>query len=407
MENQYFGTDGIRGLVGTMPITADFFLKLGWAVGKVLSKYDNPTVVIGKDPRVSGYMLESALEAGFTSAGVDVILIGPMPTPAVAYLTKTYHATAGAVISASHNSYQDNGIKFFSNQGFKLSDQNQAEIEAMLDKPMISVESKQIGKARRANQAEGRYIEFCKSTFNKTFSLSGLKIVLDCANGATYHIAPYVFSELGAQVITIHNQPDGFNINDQCGATHTKSLQATVLAEKADLGIAFDGDGDRVMMVDHQGQLVDGDELVFIIAKYKHAQGELTNNAVVGTKMTNLGIVKSLKDLGIDFYQADVGDRFVLQVMQENNLILGGEGSGHIITLNQVTSGDAIVSALQVLTAMVGTDNQLSVLKSAMNKTKQCLMNVPIKGKIDLDNQTVLQNKITQIQTILKNRDGF
>ncbi len=400
MAKQYFGTDGIRGPVGKTPITADFFLRLGWAVGKVLSKYDNPTVVIGKDPRISGYMLESALQAGFTSAGVDVVLIGPMPTPAVAYLTKTYHATAGAVISASHNSYTDNGIKFFSNLGFKLSNSNQKEIEAMLDKPMLSVASEQIGKAKRADQAEGRYIEFCKSTFNKKLSLSGLKIILDCANGATYNIAPYVFSELGAQVLTINNAPDGLNINANCGATDVRSLQEKVLQEKANLGIAFDGDGDRVIMVDHNGRKVDGDELLFIIAQYKHQHKLLKNNAVVGTKMTNLGIIASLKSLGIGFYQSEVGDRFVMQTMQENSIILGGEGSGHIITLNHVSSGDAIVSALQVLVSMVANRSSLADLTSSINKTHQILINVATSKKVNLEN-LVLSEKTKNIQTQL------
>lgn len=397
MKKSYFGTDGIRGVVGVKPITAEFFLKLGWAVGCVLSKYDNPSIVIGKDPRISGYMLESALEAGFTSAGVSVILIGPMPTPAVAYLTKAYNATAGAVISASHNSYTDNGIKFFSNQGFKLSDADQVEIENMLEQPMFSVVSEEIGKAKRADQAEGRYIEFCKSTFERSLSLSGLKIVLDCANGATYHIAPYVFSELGAQVITIHNNPDGFNINQNCGATNTKSLQAAVIKNQADLGIAFDGDGDRVIMVDHTGAQVDGDELLFIIAKHRYSNNQLQGNAVVGTKMTNLGIQQSYAKHGIKFYEADVGDRFVLQLLQQHQLDLGGEGSGHIITLDKISSGDAIVAALQVLVSMQKNNTSLWMLKSQLTKTHQCLINVAIREKVDLTTPA-LMDKISNIE---------
>ena len=329
MIYKYFGTDGIRGKVGVTPITADFFLKLGWAIGRVLLEESSSSkIIIGKDTRVSGYMFESALEAGILSSGVDVILLGPIPTPAVSYLTKAYAATVGAIISASHNSYKDNGIKFFSRDGFKLDDSYQYKIEAMLSKYSDDTAIEKIGKARRADQAEGRYIEFCKSTYAKELSLNTLKIVIDCANGATYRIAPYVFRELDANVISINDKPDGFNINKRCGSTCVGSLQKTVLAQNTDIGIAFDGDGDRVIMVDKNGKVVDGDELLFIIAKYWHAKGILKNNAVVGTKMTNLGVLKSLNNIGIKFYEADVGDRFVLEKMIEHKVILGGEGSG-------------------------------------------------------------------------------
>jgi len=335
----YFGTDGIRGEVGIEPITADFFLKLGWAVGSVLSEKGKASVVIGKDTRVSGYLFESALEAGFLSAGVDVGLLGPMPTPAIAYLTQTYNASAGVVISASHNHFQDNGVKFFSSQGLKLSSKDQAKIEKKLTEPMQSVSSDKIGKARRHEQPLGRYIEFCKSTFDRGINLSGLNIVIDCANGATYHIANNVFSELGASTAVINNTPDGVNINKNCGATDTQHLQDVVLETKADLGIAFDGDGDRLMMVDHQGELVDGDELVFIVAKAWQAQQCLSNNVVVGTKMTNLGMRHALRDLNIDFVEADVGDRYVMEKMKEHGSVIGGEGSGHMICLDKTTSG--------------------------------------------------------------------
>ncbi len=395
--SRYFGTDGIRGLVGTPPITADFFLKIGWAVGKILCKYPNPTIVIGKDTRISGYMLESALEAGFTASGTNVILVGPMPTPAVAYLTKTYNATAGAVISASHNPYYDNGIKFFSNFGDKLSNSDQSEIEKMLANQIQSVASKYIGKAKRAEQAEGRYIEFCKSTFDRELSLNGLKIVIDCANGATYHIAPFVFSELGAEVININNKPDGFNINHNCGATNTNALAKKVLANKANLGLAFDGDGDRLIMIDHQGNTVSGDEILYIIAKDRKIKNSLKNNGVVGTKMTNLGIVQALKNLNINFYSASVGDRFVKQLMQKNNLALGGENSGHIICLNHMQTGDAIIAALNVLTIIVSQQKSLVELTKDLNKTHQHLENINIKKPIDLSNNK-LQKVINQIE---------
>lgn len=397
----YFGTDGIRGEVGIEPITADFFLKLGWAVGSVLSEKGKASVVIGKDTRVSGYLFESALEAGFLSAGVDVGLLGPMPTPAIAYLTQTYNATAGVVISASHNHFQDNGVKFFSAKGLKLNDEDQAKIEQKLTEPMISVSSDQIGKARRHEQPRGRYIEFCKSTFDRLVNLSGLNIVIDCANGATYHIAENVFSELGANITVINNSPDGVNINKDCGATDTQHLQQVVLDTKADLGIAFDGDGDRLMMVDHHGELVDGDELVFIVAKAWQQQGRLTNDIVVGTKMTNLGMRHALKSVDIKFIEADVGDRHVMEEMKKYGAILGGEGSGHMICLDKTTSGDGIISALQVLEVLAKNKSSLAELKNEMVKYPQVLVNVKTQEKIDLKNHQALNATIKEVESYL------
>lgn len=397
----YFGTDGIRGEVGIEPITADFFLKLGWAVGSVLSEKGKASVVIGKDTRVSGYLFESALEAGFLSAGVDVGLLGPMPTPAIAYLTQTYNATAGVVISASHNHFQDNGVKFFSAKGLKLNDEDQAKIEQKLTEPMISVSSDQIGKARRHEQPRGRYIEFCKSTFDRLVNLRGLNIVIDCANGATYHIAENVFSELGANITVINNSPDGVNINKDCGATDTQHLQQVVLDTKADLGIAFDGDGDRLMMVDHHGELVDGDELVFIVAKAWQQQGRLTNDIVVGTKMTNLGMRHALKSVDIKFIEADVGDRHVMEEMKKYGAILGGEGSGHMICLDKTTSGDGIISALQVLEVLAKNKSSLAELKNEMVKYPQVLVNVKTQEKIDLKNHQALNATIKEVESYL------
>ena len=343
--SNFFGTDGIRGEVGKAPITADFLLKVGWAVGSVLRESGSASVIIGKDTRVSGYLFESALEAGFLSAGVNVGMLGPMPSPAIAYLTQAFGATAGVVISASHNPYHDNGVKFFSSKGVKLSDDIQKAIEKKLSMPMVSVNSATIGKAKRYGQALGRYIEFCKSTFDKSCDLSNLKIVIDCANGATYHIAEDVFTELGASVTMINNTPDGYNINRECGATDTLHLQHEVIENSADLGIAFDGDGDRLIMVDHKGEKVDGDELVFIIASAWQKRGELKSNTVVGTKMTNLGMRNALTDNGMKFIEADVGDRHVMDHLIKNKAILGGEGSGHIICLNKSTSGDGYHSS--------------------------------------------------------------
>ena len=399
-----FGTDGIRGTVGKPPITADFLLKVGWAVGSVLMENGPSSVIIGKDTRVSGYLFESALEAGFLSAGVNVGMLGPMPSPAIAYLTKAYGASAGVVISASHNHFQDNGVKFFSSQGVKLSDKTQKAIEKKISTPMVSVDSANIGKAVRHDQALGRYIEFCKSTFDRICNLSYLTIVVDCANGATYNIAQNVFEELGAKIIMINNQPDGYNINDKCGATDTTHLQQEVLEHKADLGIAFDGDGDRLIMVDHKGEQVDGDELVFIIAKAWKENGHLKSNIVAGTKMSNLGMREALSDLDINFIEADVGDRFVMEQLLLNKAILGGENSGHIICLNKSTSGDGIISALQVLEVMFKSRKSLYDLKREMTKYPQVLINIKTNGKLDLENHENLNQVLSVVKDELSDR---
>ena len=400
--SNFFGTDGIRGEVGKSPITADILLKVGWAVGSVLKEQnENASVIIGKDTRVSGYLFESALEAGFLSAGVNVGMLGPMPSPAIAYLTQAFSATAGVVISASHNPYQDNGVKFFSSKGVKLNDETQKAIEKKISMPMSSVGSASIGKARRYEQALGRYIEFCKSTFDKSCDLSNLKIIIDCANGATYHIAEDVFSELGASVSMINNTPDGYNINRDCGATDTKHLQKEVLENNADLGIAFDGDGDRLIMVDHKGQKVDGDELVFIIANAWKESGDLKSNKVVGTKMTNLGIQLAFAEIGVSFIEADVGDRHVMDQLIEHKAVLGGEGSGHIICLNKSTSGDGIIAALQVLEVMSKTGKTLLELKSKMTKYPQVLINVKTDTKVNLQEESKLSQAINSVESKL------
>jgi len=396
--DKFFGTDGIRGTVGKPPITADFLLKVGWAVGSVLTENGPASVIIGKDTRVSGYLFESALEAGFLSAGVNVGMLGPMPSPAIAYLTRAYGASAGVVISASHNHFQDNGVKFFSSQGIKLSDKTQKAIERKISTPMVSVDSANIGKAVRHDQALGRYIEFCKSTFDRISNLSYLTIVVDCANGATYNIAQNVFEELGAKVIMINNQPDGYNINHNCGATDTTHLQQEVLDHEADLGIAFDGDGDRLIMVDHTGEKVDGDELVFIIAKAWKKNGTLKSNKVVGTKMSNLGMREALSGLDINFIESDVGDRFVMEQLLLNKAILGGEGSGHIICLNKSTSGDGIIAALQVLEVMLKSNKSLYDLKREMTKYPQVIINVETNGKLDLENH----ENLNQVLSVVK-----
>ena len=398
---QYFGTDGIRGEVGLSPITADFFLKMGWAVGSVLAEKGKSSVVIGKDTRVSGYLFESSLEAGFLSAGVDVGLLGPMPTPAVAHLTKAYNASAGVVITASHNHFEDNGVKFFSSKGFKLSDEDQHKIEKKFSEPMTSVGSGYIGKARRREQSVGRYIEFCKSSIDDSVDLSGLNIVIDCANGATYHIVESVFSELGADITIINNEPDGFNINLDCGATDTKKLRQVVIEIGADLGIAFDGDGDRLMMIDSNGELVDGDEILFIIAKAWKQQNKLINDTVVGTKMSNLGMRQALSSLNIKFIEADVGDRYVLDLMLVNEAVLGGEGSGHIICLEKNTSGDGIISALQVLEVISNNGKSLAELKSEMQKFPQTLINVRTKGKINTTSHKELMKAQKELESEL------
>ncbi len=379
---QYFGTDGVRGKVGQYPITPDFVVKLGWAAGRVLAKQGTKKVIIGKDPRISGYMLESALEAGLAAAGLKAILTGPMPTPAIAYLTQTFRAEAGIVISASHNPFYDNGIKFFSAEGMKLPDEVELAIEAELEKELVCVESAELGKAVRLDDAAGRYIEFCKSTFPHKLSLSKLKIVVDCAHGATYHIAPNVFKELGAEVIAMGIAPNGTNINHEVGATDVRALQQRVLDEKADLGLAFDGDGDRIIMVDHLGNKVDGDQIAYIIARDALRRGDL-KGGVVGTLMTNLGMENGLKQLGIPFVRAAVGDRYVMEQLLEKSWSIGAENSGHVILLDKVTTGDAIVAALQVLASIVDSDMSLHELSQGMTLYPQELINVRFTGDSD------------------------
>jgi phosphoglucosamine mutase len=405
LQRKYFGTDGIRGEVGKFPVTPDFVLKLGWAVGNVLNKQGGKfnKVLIGKDTRISGYMFESALEAGLSAAGVDIHLLGPMPTPAVAYLTRTLRAQAGIVISASHNSYQDNGIKFFSSDGTKLPDEAEMEIEACLDSPMTSVFSEKLGKAERVVDATGRYIEFCKSTVSSKLTLRGMKIIVDCANGATYQAAPEVFRELGAEVIELAVDPDGLNINDFCGATHPDMLRRIVTAEEADLGIAFDGDGDRVMMVDGKGEIVDGDELLFVIARYLQDKKQL-KGGVVGTVMSNLGFELALRNLGIEFVRSKVGDRYVMEQLLEKGWLLGGENSGHIIYLDATTTGDGIISALQVLSAMSDSGKSLHELKGGIEKFPQVLINVKVVEKIDVSKNAVIQKAKLAAENSLKNK---
>ena len=403
MDKKYFGTDGIRGRVGDHPITAEFMLKLGWAAGRVLASKGGKLVIIGKDTRISGYLFESALEAGLISAGIDIRLLGPMPTPAIAYLTRTLHASAGIVISASHNAFADNGIKFFSGEGTKLADEVELAIEDELGKPMVTVDSAQLGKAERVADAGGRYIEFCKSTIPLSMTLKGLKVVVDCANGATYHVAPSVFDELGAEVISIGAEPDGLNINRDCGSTRPEHLQKIVLEQQADVGIALDGDGDRVLMVDDQGVLVDGDELLFIIALSRQAHGAL-HGGVVGTLMSNLGLEHALQEHNIAFQRARVGDRYVLELLRQGGGQLGGESSGHIICLDRTTTGDGIVSALQVLAAMVQTGKSLAELKSGMKKYPQHMINVPVGGAIDLDAAPTVQAAVKSAEQRLAGR---
>ncbi len=398
-ERKYFGTDGIRGRVGEGAITPEFMLKLGWAAGKVLGRQGKCKVIIGKDTRTSGYMLESALESGFASAGVDIRLTGPFPTPAVAHITRAFRAQAGVVISASHNLHYDNGIKFFSSEGYKLSDELELAIEEKMQKPMTVVPPDQVGKVSFVKDAPGRYIEFCKGTFPMTETLSGLNVVLDCANGATYNIAPYVFDELGARVTTISNQPDGVNINFNCGAVHPNALSERVLQEHADVGIAFDGDGDRVVMVDHKGEIVDGDELLFIIAQDRLQRGIL-DGGVVGTQMSNLGMELALNELNIPFTRSQVGDRYVLAEMQARDWLLGGENSGHIICGDMTTTGDAIISALQVLTVISETGRSLHELKQAMSKLPQVMINVKARAKLNLQDSAI-QDAITTAERTL------
>ncbi|BAJ00594.1 phosphoglucosamine mutase [Shewanella violacea] len=385
MNQKYFGTDGIRGKVGNFPITPDFALKLGWAVGKVLAGNGTQEVLIGKDTRSSGYMLESAIEAGLSAAGVNVALVGPMPTPAIAYLTSTFRANAGVVISASHNPFYDNGIKFFSKNGTKLTCAQEQEIEDLLDKAlnhnaMQCVESSKLGKVRRIDDAAGRYIEFCKGSFPTKLSLKGLKLVIDCANGAAYQVAPAVYRELGAEVIAIHVEPNGININHECGATHMHSLQQAVLEHKADIGIALDGDADRVMLVDHCGAVVDGDEILYILARAQQANGTL-KTGVVGTLMSNLGLELALQAINIPFVRANVGDKFVVEQLLKHGWQLGGENSGHILALNHTTTGDGIIASLKVLKAMLESGSRLAQLKLGMTKLPQVLINVRVSDK--------------------------
>jgi len=404
MGKQFFGTDGIRGAVGQYPVTADFMLKLGWAAGRVFSSSDRGThVLIGKDTRVSGYMFESALEAGLVAAGARVTLLGPMPTPAVAMLTRSQKASAGIVISASHNAYTDNGIKFFDANGAKLSDELELEIERLLAEPMQTVPSAELGKASRMVDAPGRYVEFCKNTFPQALSLRGMRLILDCAHGATYQIAPQVFSELGADVTVIGAEPDGYNINRDVGSTAPAALQAKVLSEGADAGIAFDGDGDRVQCVAADGSVVDGDELLYVIANDRLQQGNAPEG-VVGTLMTNLGMEQALADKGISLVRAQVGDRYVLELMKAHNWLLGGEASGHIICADLTTTGDGIIAALQVVAAMARSGESLLALKSAMHKLPQTLINVTVPDGFALEQCDPVQEESHRVQALLEGR---
>ncbi len=385
MARKYFGTDGIRGEVGQAPITPDFVMRLGYAAGQVLAHRaaagDRPTVLIGKDTRISGYMLEASLEAGFSAAGVDVMLAGPMPTPAIAYLTRALRLSAGVVISASHNPFQDNGIKFFSATGNKLPDAVEAAIEEALELPMYCVSSDRLGKARRLDDARGRYIEFCKSTFPNELDLRGLKLVVDCAHGAAYHIAPDVFHELGAEVIAIGNQPNGLNINDGFGATRPEALSAAVREQRADLGIALDGDADRLLMVDASGRVYNGDELLYVMVKDRLANGGIAG--AVGTLMTNMAVESALREMGVGFARAKVGDRYVLEMLQERGWLVGGEGSGHMLFLDRHTTGDGIISALQVLSALRRMECTLADSTADMTLWPQTLLNVRIRAGFD------------------------
>ena len=404
-KRQYFGTDGVRGKVGEEPITPETVLKLGWAAGRVLGKgaTDHAKILIGKDTRVSGYLLESLLEAGLSAAGVDIRLLGPMPTPAIAYLTRTARARAGIVISASHNPYEDNGIKFFSSEGTKLPDEVELAIEELMHQPLTTAGPAALGKAKRYDDAGGRYIEFCKSTFPHRLSLEGLKIVVDCANGAAYHIAPLVISELGAEVVAVANEPDGFNINRQCGATFPIFLKKTVLAHKADLGIALDGDGDRVIMMDSRGEMVDGDYLLYIIAMDRKKAGRL-RGGVVGTLMSNLGLEQACGSLGIPFCRAAVGDRYVLNMLNEQGWELGGETSGHIICLDRSTTGDGIIAALQVLAAMRESGKTLAELRKGLEIYPQVMINVRMNRHFDVKESPRVQQAIKQAESELADK---
>ncbi|HEX7044843.1 MAG TPA: phosphoglucosamine mutase [Burkholderiales bacterium] len=398
-QRNYFGTDGVRGRVGEEPITPETVLKLGWAAGRVLGRTaaDPGKILIGKDTRVSGYLLESALECGLSAAGVDIRLLGPMPTPAIAYLTRTARARAGIVISASHNPYQDNGIKFFSADGTKLPDEVEAAIEAEMAQPLRMVSSNALGKAKRYDDAGGRYIEFCKSTFPHRASLAGLRIVVDCANGAGYHVAPLVFSELGADVVAIANEPDGFNINRECGSTYPETLRRAVLEHGAHLGIALDGDGDRVIMVDGGGAVVDGDQLLYIIAMDRRECG-VFRGGIVGTLMSNFGLEAACRAQGIPFVRAAVGDRYVMSALLEQGWDLGGETSGHIICLDKLTTGDGIIAALQVLSAIVRTGRTLAELKAGMSVYPQCMINVRMTRRFDPNRSTPVKRAVEEVE---------
>lgn len=401
-EKRYFGTDGIRGAVGTSPITPDFMLKLGWAAGTVFAKKGGARnkILIGKDTRISGYMFEAALEAGVTAAGVDINLLGPMPTPAIAYLTRTLRAQAGIVISASHNSFEDNGIKFFAGDGSKLPDDIEFAIEEQLSKTISTVPPQALGKASRVTDAAGRYIEFCKSRIDSDLKFNGLKVVLDCAHGATYHIAPSVFEELGASVTAIGVSPDGLNINANSGSTSPKLLVETVLKEGADIGIAFDGDGDRVIMVDHLGNVVDGDEILYVIARDRRRQN-IDFGGVVGTSMSNLGLEQALDSLDIPFARSAVGDRYVMRELLERGWSLGGESSGHIICLDKTTTGDGIVSALQALSAISSSQSSLAELISKLKKYPQSMVNVRITDSADIAGSKAVQKAVNDVEAKL------
>ena len=406
MSRKYFGTDGIRGEIGKAPMTPDFVLKLGWAAGKVLASQGVPLVLIGKDTRISGYMLENALQAGLVAAGVNVRLLGPMPTPAVAYLTRTFRASAGVVISASHNPYQDNGVKFFAADGTKLSNETELKIEEYLDKELETVCSKKLGKVERIRDYSGRYIEFCKRSIPSNVSLQGLRIVVDCANGATYQVSPDVFSELGADVVKIGVDPDGININKNCGATSLGYLQENVKHYRADLGVALDGDGDRLMMVDEDGEIIDGDEVLGIIAAHRHQNGTLGEH-VVGTLMSNLGLEKAIEGMGLKFHRADVGDRYVMEIMRKTGSILGGESSGHTIVRDRIATGDGTIAALQVLHAMIDSGKSLKDLKQVMSKYPQTLVNVRIKDKIDLEANSAIQQAVKAAEKQWVSVEGY
>ena len=399
-SRKFFGTDGVRGRVGVEPMTAPVVMKLGWAVGQVFASSGNKEVLIGKDTRISGYLFEAALEAGLASAGINSRLLGPMPTPAVAYLTRTFRAAAGIVISASHNPYFDNGIKIFSSEGRKLPDEVELQVEALMSEDMTTVDSSDLGRAYRIEDAAGRYIEFCKSTFISGQRLDGLKIVVDAANGAGYDIAHRVFRELGADVVSVGAQPNGLNINKECGATAPDNLRAHVLLERADLGVALDGDGDRIIMVDHRGEIVDGDEILFVLASARKECGKM-EGGVVGTLMSNLGLEHALSKRDIPFERAKVGDRYVMELLHKNGWQLGGENSGHVICLDRVTTGDAIVASLQVLAVMKETGQSLAELRSGMTLYPQVLVNVPIKEKVDLSENDRINDAVRRAEETL------